>query len=130
MQKACRHPALQQDSDSLQAHDCRFCFTPRIGVLFTFPSRYWFTIGHRRVFSLGGWSPRIQTGFHVPRLTWDTQGPPSVFAYGAVTRYGATFQKLRLTSGVPVPGSRNPLRSCDHRVWAVPRSFATTDGIS
>ena len=23
------------------------------GVLFTFPSRYWFTIGHRRVFSLG-----------------------------------------------------------------------------
>jgi hypothetical protein len=39
------------------------------GVLFTFPSRYWFTIGHERVFSLGGWSPQIPTGFLVPRRT-------------------------------------------------------------
>jgi hypothetical protein len=38
-------------------------------VLFTFPSRYWFTIGQRLVFSLTGWSPWIQAGFHVPRLT-------------------------------------------------------------
>ena len=39
------------------------------GVLFAFPSRYWFTIGRSRVFSLGGWSPRLQTGCHVSRLT-------------------------------------------------------------
>ena len=39
------------------------------GVLFAFPSRYWFTIGRLRVFSLGGWSPHVQTGFHVPRPT-------------------------------------------------------------
>ena len=39
------------------------------GVLFAFPSRYWFTIGRSRVFSLGGWSPHLQTGFHVPRPT-------------------------------------------------------------
>jgi hypothetical protein len=39
------------------------------GVLFTFPSRYWCTIGHGRVCSLGGWSPQIPTGFHVPRRT-------------------------------------------------------------
>ena len=31
--------------------------TPLDGVLFTFPSRYWFTIGQRLVFSLTGWSP-------------------------------------------------------------------------
>ena len=31
------------------------------GVLFAFPSRYWFTIGRLRVFSLGGWSPH---GYH------------------------------------------------------------------
>ena len=43
--------------------------TPLAGVLFTFPSRYWFTIGHKRVFSLGRWSSRIPTGFHVPRGT-------------------------------------------------------------
>ena len=42
------------------------------GVLFTFPSRYWFTIGHGRVCSLGGWSPQLPTGFLVPRRT---QGP-------------------------------------------------------
>ena len=39
------------------------------GVLFAFPSRYWFTIGRLGVFSLGGWSPHVQTGFHVPRPT-------------------------------------------------------------
>src|SRR5512135_1205800 len=39
------------------------------GVLFAFPSRYLFTIGRLRVFSLGGWSPHVQTGFHVPRPT-------------------------------------------------------------
>ena len=27
------------------------------------------TIGHELVFSLGGWSPQIQTGFLVPRPT-------------------------------------------------------------
>src|SRR5207244_2921429 len=37
------------------------------GVLFAFPSRYWFTIGRQRVFSLGGWSPHLRTGFHVSR---------------------------------------------------------------
>ena len=38
-------------------------------MLFTFPSRYLFAIGHARVLRLGGWSPHVQTGFHVPRLT-------------------------------------------------------------
>ena len=42
------------------------------GVLFTFPSRYCFTIGHQVVFSLMGWSPRLHTRFHVPRITLDT----------------------------------------------------------
>ena len=36
------------------------------GVLFTFPSRYWCAIGHRRVFRVGGWTPQLPTGFHVP----------------------------------------------------------------
>ena len=42
------------------------------GVLFTFPSRYYSTIGHQVVFSLMGWSPHIHTRFHVPRITSDT----------------------------------------------------------
>ncbi len=44
-------------------------FTPLIGVLFTFPSRYLFTIGRIGVLRLGAWSPHIQTGFHVSRPT-------------------------------------------------------------
>ena len=39
------------------------------GVLFTFPSRYWFTIGHESIFSLIRWSGQIPTRFHVPRGT-------------------------------------------------------------
>ena len=42
------------------------------GVLFTFPSRYCFTIGHQVVFSLWGWSPIFHTRFHVSRTTPDT----------------------------------------------------------
>ena len=42
------------------------------GVLFTFPSQYFFAIGHQVVFRLGGWSPRIPTGFHVSGGTLDT----------------------------------------------------------
>ena len=44
------------------------------------------------VFSLGGWSPRIPTGFHVPRGTWDPLPSHGPFAYGAVTPSGRPFQ--------------------------------------
>ena len=57
------------------------------GVLFTFPSRYWSTIGHRRVFRLGGWSPLLPTGFHVS---------------------GGTRVPVRQSSGIRVRGS-NPV---------------------
>jgi hypothetical protein len=45
------------------------CFTPLVGGLFTFPSRYLFTIGHEGVLRLGRRSSHVQTGFHVSRLT-------------------------------------------------------------
>src|SRR5512135_831195 len=51
------------------------------GVLFAFPSRYWFTIGRQRVFSLGGWSPHLQTGFHVSRPTCRTLRPANFFSH-------------------------------------------------
>jgi hypothetical protein len=41
------------------------------GVLFTFPSRYWFTIGRQGVLSLRGWAPQIHTEFHGLRATRD-----------------------------------------------------------
>ena len=41
------------------------------GVLFTFPSQYFSSIGHQVVFRLGGWSPRLPTGFLVSCGTLD-----------------------------------------------------------
>ena len=54
-----------------------YYFTPLTGVLFTFPSRYWFTIGRQGVFSLTRWSSWILTGFHVSRDTQDTRREPA-----------------------------------------------------
>ena len=78
-------------------------------MLFTFPSRYWCTIGHQQVFSLGGWSPRIPTGFHVSRGTWEpcTESPPGL-PYRTVTFSGEPFQTLRLPEGlVTLPPHRD-----------------------
>ena len=44
------------------------------------------------VFSLAGWSPRIQTGFHVSRPTQDATILELTYLYGAITLYGPTFQ--------------------------------------
>ena len=65
------------------------------GVLFAFPSRYLFTIGQPGVFSLGGWSPHIQSGLHVSRPTRFHQN--GIFVYGAITLYCRTFQSVPLT---------------------------------
>ena len=67
-------------------------------MLFTFPSRYWFTIGCRDVFSLGRWSSRIHARFHVPRATWVPEpGRSLLFAYGAITLFDRSFQRVRLS---------------------------------
>ena len=58
--------------DGLWAHGFRNCFTPS-GVLFTFPSRYWFAIGQTGIFRLTQRSGLIHTGFHEARATWETR---------------------------------------------------------
>ena len=63
------------------------------GVLFTFPSQYCSTIGHRVVFRLGGWSPRLLRGVLVSADTPD----PSLLLHVSPTR-------LSLPSvGLPIP---------------------------
>jgi hypothetical protein len=62
-----------------------------------------------------------------------TRGHPRVnqgFAYGAVTRYGGTFQSLQLPILNPTSGPHNPRVTVVTLVWAIPLSLATTDGIS
>ena len=112
MQKACGHP--RKGSHSLEAHDCRVYFTPLDGVLFTFPSRYWFTIGRRLVLSLGGWAPQIQTGFHVSRPTWDTRRLPADFRTRGCHPLRRLFPKACANRLVIMTGSRNPT---EHAPW-------------
>ena len=70
-------------------------------------------IGRHAVFSLGGWSPLLPTGFLVPRGTLDPGLRLAVFAYGALTLSRAPFQKLPLTTR-PVLPVRNPARPKAH----------------
>ena len=64
------------------------------GVLFAFPSRYWFTIGRSRVFSLGGWSPHLQTGFHVSRPTCLTLSTTTEFSCTGLSPTIARLSRL------------------------------------
>ena len=66
---------------------------PVTGVLFTFPSRYLFTIGRVGVFSLGRWASQLPTGRLVPRGTWGHKSLRSEDCrYRTLTRSGAPFQ--------------------------------------
>src|SRR3954452_20354273 len=96
MQKARRHGT--KPLRPLVSTRFQVLFHSPSGVLFTFPSRYLFTIGRQGVLSLTGWSPQIPTGFPVPgRTQVPTKEGHIVFAYGTITLCGATFQSLRLT---------------------------------
>ena len=103
------------------------------GVLFTFPSRYWSTIGRRVVFRLGWWSTQLRTGFPVPG---PTQAPPPGgvvgSAYGALTLCRRPSHAVRLPSTPPrrerrLPGGRpynpagaNPSGRMRSTVWPWP----------
>src|SRR5579864_4368111 len=63
------------------------------GVLFAFPSRYWFTIGRYRVFSLGGWSPHVQTGLHVSRPTCCKLSSTMIISYKGLSPSMADVSK-------------------------------------
>jgi hypothetical protein len=120
-------------------------FHSPLGVLFTFPSRYWFAIGHRGVLSLGRWASRIHAGFPVTRATWDRlKGALAPFAYGGLTRSAAAFQRAsargrvgnssrapaRPGKNVPQPRLHNGCSLDVQPVWARPRSLAATGGVA
>jgi hypothetical protein len=95
------------------------------------------------VFSLAGWSPRIQSGFHVSGSTQVPEtGSRSSFAYGTLTLYGRPFQDRSATraicnspaalrddhAGPTTPVTQRP-QAFTQQVWATPLSLATTQGI-
>ncbi len=96
-------------------------FHSPLGVLFTFPSRYWFTIGHQGVLSLGGWAPQIHTGFPVTRATWEhIKEDCTSFVYGAITLYGSACPAgIRLEDRfVTSPRARMASKTCPATPYA------------
>ena len=69
-------------------------FHSPFGVLFTFPSRYLFAIGHMLVFSLRGWAPYLHSKF----LVFTATCPHNIFsfAYKTVTFFGSSSQMILL----------------------------------
>ena len=81
-------------------------------MLFTFPSRYWFAIGLPGVFSLAGWSPRIRTGFLVPR---PTQGGAQAASGLRVRGYHPLWPRFPAGSASPMPPVRATLQPRQRR---------------
>jgi len=110
------------------------------GVLFTFPSRYWFTIGHQQYLALEGGPPRFPRGSPCPVVLKNTSRDFTLFAYGTLTLYSRPFQKHSARRkfcnsaadlGIYLSCLTTPeqLRFQAHLailVWALPLSFATT----
>ena len=95
-------------------------------MLPTFPSRYWYTIGLLRVFSLAGWSPRIQTGFHVSRPTQVALLTSTACLYRTITVCGLTFQTVPVRNTRSFKRSYNTTFAVTNLVWALSLSIATT----
>jgi hypothetical protein len=114
-------PKAAPPSYRLYADGFRIFFTPRTGVLFTFPSRYSFTIGHTRVFSLGGWSPQLHARLLGSGVTQELHYIKClVFAYRAVTVSGAPFQGTSADFARCVRGSYNPGALTDSGLGSTP----------
>jgi hypothetical protein len=86
-------------------------YPPLEGVLPIFRSRYCFAIGRQGVFSLAGWAPQIQTGFHVSRPTQVPAPNRWSVAYGSITLYGTPFQTFPLNYLECNCRSYNPTRT-------------------
>jgi hypothetical protein len=54
------------------------------------------------------WSAWIHTGFHVYGATQDSTRAIRILNYGTVTRYGRSFQSVRLIVMIPRRGPTTP----------------------
>ena len=112
LQKAHHHTLKPRQHKDWREHALMACrrtvsgtlSQPLTGALFTFPSRYSCTIGHREVFRLTRWSWQIHTRFHEPRATRDTpKRRPCGFTYRTITVYGHPSQSVRLPHNFLTP---------------------------
>ena len=98
-------------------------------MLFTFPSRYSYTIGLTGVFSLAGWARQIRAGLLVSRVTQDTTRTHLCSCTGlspSTIELSRSFHSTFEYQGVVL---QPQICIATHLVWALPRSLATTGGI-
>ena len=140
LQKARRHPV--QGSDRPEAHGFRFSFTPLAGVLFTFPSRYWCTIGRLGYLALGRGRPCFPPDSSCPAVLTlmdhcDTAASPTGLSPPPVRR-SRTLQLRPYLTATTLPSrpsiAFNPTSAAAAAsdadvVWAPPGSLAATTGI-
>ena len=97
---AAYHNSLARSTKSTWSLIAPIACKHKVSGSFSLPSRgpfhlsltVLFSIGHLVVFRLGGWAPRLQTGFHVSGPTLVSVSPDHPFEYGAFTLFGGTFQ--------------------------------------
>ena len=132
MQKARRHPYVfrrTRQAPTACMHTVSGSLSLAVRRSFHLSLTVLSTIGHELVFSLGGWSPQIQAGFHVPRPTRVPQQVHTRFSHT-----GLSPSPVRRSNRLPLtfldpslrphnPGPVGP-------VWALPISLAATLGIS
>ena len=127
MQKArCHRTSLLQPLVSTRF---QVLFTPLFGVLFTFPSRYWFTIGLSGVFSLTGWCRLIPTRRLRPRGTQDPT-KLTLLTHTQLSCSMAPFPTGFCFILLVTLQSYNPRYAVTCLVWASSLSLATTQEIT
>src|ERR1051326_7819271 len=135
LQKARRHPLPKEIGlRLLVGHRFQVLFHSPPGVLFTFPSRYWFTIGGKECFALGGGPPEFPQGFSGPAVLGCRAGAaplsltglsPSLAGRSSPVQFKERFltpcggHRLRRAVPRPRPGNAGELSS-PGRVGLVP----------
>ena len=99
-------------------------------MLFTFPSRYWFAIGLPGVFSLAGWSRRIRAELLVLRVTQDATRLHRASITGLSPAMAGLSRPFFSHFGYHDVVLLPRLCVATQAVWALPRSLATTGGIT
>ena len=95
-------------SDLLRVHGFRFSFTPLAGVLFAFPSRYFFAIGRIPYLALDRGRPGFRRDFSCPAVLRIPLPSAYCFGYGAFTPSGRLSQNRSPTVSAQLSRSCNP----------------------
>ena len=87
----------------------RYYFTPLTGGLFTFPSRYLFTIGQFEYLVLEHDRPSFPQGFPCPVVLGNLARILFNLTYGAITLYGFASQRTLLSKNNSILQVPQPL---------------------